>query len=183
MGYISTISNVVRSKGDPKVISSGRGSLAPSDRLARALGWFSIGLGLSELLAPRLITRSVGLQGKEGLVRAYGAREIGSGLLSLAPEKGMGLWSRVAGDFLDIATLTGALRRDNPKRSQAQLALAVLVAVTAIDLVGAQGVSARHRRNGGDRHKYRDRSGFPQGVQKARDAAKNATAHSMAAAE
>jgi hypothetical protein len=183
MAYISGISNIVRSEGDPKVLSTGRGSLGPSDRLARALGWFSLGLGLSELVAPQLITRSLGLDGKQSLIRAYGAREIGSGVLSLSTEKGMGLWSRIAGDFLDIATLMGALRRDNPKRSQARLALAMVAGVTVLDIVCAQGVSARHLRSGGDRRKYSDRTGFPQGVQKARGAAKNFTAPSTAAAE
>jgi hypothetical protein len=60
--------------------------LGAADRLGRALGWFSIGLGVTELLAPRLITRALGMQGSEGLVRAYGAREIGSGLLSPRPQ-------------------------------------------------------------------------------------------------
>jgi hypothetical protein len=90
--------------------------LGAADRLGRALGWFSIGLGVTELLAPRLITRALGMQGSEGLVRAYGAREIGSGLLSLSLEKGAGLWSRVAGDGLDIATLLNAYRPNNPRR-------------------------------------------------------------------
>ena len=52
---------------------------ASSDRMARALGWFSIGLGMTELLAPRRITRALGMEGTEGLLRFYGAREIASG--------------------------------------------------------------------------------------------------------
>ena len=70
--------------GDPKVLKSGRSSLGSSDQLSRALGWFSIGLGITELLMPRRITKELGMEGNEGLVRAYGAREIGSGLLSLS---------------------------------------------------------------------------------------------------
>ena len=95
MNYIS---NVTRSEGDPKVVRSGPGSLAAADRLARVLGWFSIGLGAAELIAPSRITAALGLQGKEGVVRAYGAREITSGILSLSVDKQAGLWSRVAGD-------------------------------------------------------------------------------------
>ena len=45
------ISNIARSKGDPKVLHSGPSSLGAADRMAKALGWFSIGLGLTELIA------------------------------------------------------------------------------------------------------------------------------------
>ncbi len=118
------ISNIIRSEGDPKVLHSGPSSVASSDRLAKALGWFSIGLGLTELIAPGSITRALGMQGKEGLVRAYGLREIGSGVLSLSPDKQAGLWSRVAGDGIDIATLMTGLREDNPKRQNVAIVLA-----------------------------------------------------------
>lgn len=113
---MGTIANFVRSKGDPKVISTGPSSFGASDRMARNLGWFSLGLGALELLAPERVTRTLGMQGQEKLVRAYGAREIASGVLSLSADKNAGLWSRVAGDGLDIVTLMGGLRADNPKR-------------------------------------------------------------------
>jgi len=35
-----------------------------ADALARGLGWFSIGLGLAEVLAPRTLTRALGLDGQ-----------------------------------------------------------------------------------------------------------------------
>jgi hypothetical protein len=166
------VSNVARSQGDPKVLRSGPSSLGGADRLARGLGWFSVGLGLAELLAPRLFTRALGMRGSEGLVRAYGAREVASGLLALSPDRGVGLWGRVAGDGLDLATLLAALRPDNPKRGNAGLALAMALGVTLLDILAAQGVAARHGRRGrGGRHDYRDRSGFPRGVASARGAA------------
>src|SRR3954454_4208212 len=102
------ISNLVRSEDDPKVLRTGPSSLTAPDQLGKALGWFSLGLGLVELLAPHRITRALGMEGKETLVRAYGAREISSGLISLSTEKTLGLWSRVAGDGIDIATLLAA---------------------------------------------------------------------------
>src|SRR6478609_8300231 len=40
--------------------------------MARGLGWFSIGLGLAELLAPRTLTRGLGMEGNEQIVQAYG---------------------------------------------------------------------------------------------------------------
>ncbi|WP_207540481.1 hypothetical protein [Sabulicella rubraurantiaca] len=167
-----SISNIARSEGDPKVLRSGPSSRGGTDELARALGWFSIGLGLAELLAPRQITRALGMEGKEMLVRGYGLREIGHGILSLSPDKKAGLWSRVGGDALDLATLASAYRPDNPKRGNVGIALAAVAGITLLDLVGAQGVTSRHRRTGGDHRRYRDRSGFPQGLQRARGAAR-----------
>jgi hypothetical protein len=169
MNYISSIA---RSEGDPRVLHAGPSSLGGVDRLARGLGWFSVGLGLAELIAPARITRALGMEGKEALVRSYGVREIGSGILSLSIDKQAGLWSRVAGDGLDIATLSSCLRSDNPKRDNAGLALAMVLGVTALDVVGALGVTSRHGRGRGRRRDYRDRSGFPQGVQAARGMAR-----------
>jgi hypothetical protein len=167
------ISNIVRTEGDPKVLRSGPSSLTAPDRLGKVLGWFSLGLGLIELLAPHRITRALGMEGQEALVRAYGAREIGSGMLSLSTEKNLGLWSRVGGDGLDIATLLTALRDDNPKVQNVTTALALVAGITLLDLMAAQGTTARHRRTSGDRHIYRHRSGFPEGLEAARGAAKD----------
>jgi hypothetical protein len=170
MNYLS---NITRTEGDPKVLQSGPSSLGAADRLSRALGWFSLVLGLTELLAPRRITGALGMEGNERLVRAYGAREIGSGILSLSVDKDVGLWSRVAGDGLDLATLLTALRPDNPKRGNVGLAVMMIVGIAAVDLLGAKAVTARHSRHGGSKRQYRDRSGFPQGVEKAHGAARD----------
>ncbi|MCR0984934.1 hypothetical protein [Roseomonas populi] len=168
----SRLSGIARSKGDPKVLRTGPSSLGGADRLARGLGWFSIGLGLTELLAPRLITRAVGLRGREGLVRAFGVRELGHGVLSLSVDKQAGLWSRVAGDVLDIVAVLPALSPANRKHGNAELALIMLLGVTVLDVLAAQGVSARHRRPPTGWRSYSDRSGFPQGAERARGAAR-----------
>jgi hypothetical protein len=173
---VTYISNISRSENDPKVLRTGPSSLGTADQLGRALGWFGIGLGVVELLAPRIITGALGMRGREGLVRAYGAREIGSGLLSLSLERDAGLWSRVAGDGLDIATVLTAYRRSNPKRSNVGLALAMLIGVTVLDIIGAQSVTTRHARQPGTWRSYRDRSGFPQGLAKARGVASSKSA-------
>jgi hypothetical protein len=173
MTYITSVSNIARSQGDPKVLSTGPGSLDTTDRLARALGWFSIGLGLTELLAPRALTRWLGMEGHETLVRAYGMREIGAGMMTLSPDKGLGLQSRVAGDALDIATLLAGLRADNPKRDNVMIALAMVVGVTLLDVAGAKGVNNAQRRSDRPARTYRDRSGYPKGLEQARGAARD----------
>jgi hypothetical protein len=170
---VKFISNITRPSGDPQVITTGPSSLSAHDRLARVLGWFSFGLGLVELLAPRRLTHALGMEGQENLVRLYGAREIGAGMLTLSLDKEVGLWSRIAGDALDLVSLAPALRRDNPKRRNAEIALVMVLGVTLLDVVGARGVPVRHSRNNKPLAKYSDRSGFPQGLDKARAAARN----------
>lgn len=171
MSYMSKITGITRSPGDPQVISTGPSSLGVADQLARALGWFSIGLGAIQLLAPRTITRALGAEGHEGLVRMYGVREIGSGVLTLSLEKEAGLWGRVAGDGLDLLTVVSALRPGNPKRGNIGVALLMLAGLTVLDVVAAQGTASRHSRSQGKSRDYRDRSGFPQGLAKAREIA------------
>jgi hypothetical protein len=153
--------------------------MAASDRLGRALGWFSIGLGLAELLAPRRFTSAFGMEGRERLVRAYGIREVGAGMLSLSVDRQAGLWSRVAGDALDLATLMTALRDDNRKRDNVGLAIAAVAGVTLLDLVAAAGTTARHRRGATKPRDYSDRSGFPQGIEKVRGVARGSEASDM----
>ncbi len=167
MNYIA---NVTRSEGDPKVLSTGPSSLSSVDRLGRALGWFSVALGAIELLAPRRVTRALGMQGHEGLVRAFGARELGAGVMSLSPEKQLGLWARVAGDGLDLLTLAGASRSSNPMRKNVGWAICLVFGVTLLDIVAAQTATTRHARSRDGWRDYGDRSGFPRGVEDARRA-------------
>lgn len=53
------------------------------------------------------------------------------------------------------------------------IALALLLGITAIDLIDAQASTARHSRGVGRKRSYRDRSGFPRGVQASRGAARD----------
>src|SRR5688572_32168789 len=93
-----------------------------TQRLASSLGWFSIGLGVAGLTAPRLLARLIGApdRGKTpAVLRAVGVREIASGLGILSQPRPAGLvWARVAGDVMDLALLTSALgsRRARPGR-------------------------------------------------------------------
>jgi hypothetical protein len=169
---VTTISNITRPEGDPKILHTGPSSLSAVDRLGRALGWFSIGLGLLELLAPARVTRALGMEGSERLVRAYGVREIGGGILSLSVDKELGLWCRIAGDGLDLLTVATALHPDNQKRGNAERALATVAAITLLDVIAAKGVAGRHSRKPDSSRQYSDRSGFPRGLESARGAAR-----------
>jgi hypothetical protein len=165
------LGNWTRSESDPKVIQSGPSSLRSSDRLARNLGWFSIGLGIVELLTAQKITSALGMRGQESLVRAFGVREITSGFMTLSVDQKAGLTSRIAGDALDIATLATAMRPDNRKRDNAALALFMVAGVTFLDIIATGATTARHTTDRGKARDYGDRSGFPNGIDAARGAA------------
>ncbi|WP_061933200.1 hypothetical protein [Aureimonas sp. AU22] len=103
--------------------------------LARGLGWFSIALGLLELAAPRRLREETGLPAPAGLVRAFGWREIATGVAILASRRPVAMvWGRVAGDMADLAVLAPTLRPDNPHRLGGGGALAMVAAITALDL-------------------------------------------------
>lgn len=105
---------------------------------SRGLGFLSIGLGLGALLVPGSLGRLIGMSEHEGLLRMVGARELASGAALLSqPDPRPGLWSRVAGDAMDLALLGAALRRSNPDRGRAMGALAVVAAIAAIDVAAS----------------------------------------------
>src|SRR5215216_6937047 len=117
-------------------------------RLAKGLGWFSVGLGLAELLAPRAIANISGVsKTRTGLIRLYGLRELASGIAIFSQEKpAEAVWSRVAGDALDLASLGVAFTSPEAKRGRLAFATANVLAVTALDVICAQQLT-----NGGQR--------------------------------
>ena len=104
------------------------------ERMGDALGWLSVGLGLMALLAPRMTGRATGLGEHTALLRGVGARELmsGAGLLTQR-NRTPWLWSRVAGDAMDLALIGPALRKDNPGRGRAFGTLIVVGAIAAMD--------------------------------------------------
>ncbi|HEX2257912.1 MAG TPA: cyclase dehydrase [Afifellaceae bacterium] len=135
----------------------GRGS---AEMLARGLGWFSIGLGLAELLGARSINRTLGTGDHDLVVRAYGLREIATGVGILTQENPRPwVWARVAGDLLDLASLAPALGQDNPQRDKAAVAFGNVALVTALDVGCALVLPEPLMKPVAD---YSDRSGFPR---------------------
>lgn len=169
---LTNMTRVARSPGDPAIERKGPSSLTAPDRLARALGWFSVGLGIAELVAAERIAKSLGLDDKAGLIRAYGARELASAVPTLSIDKHVGLAARIGGDALDLATLATALHRDNPKRGNAAIATAMVVGITVLDVIAYTGVKAAHRRGPESERDYSDRSGWPRGEQASHGAAR-----------
>ena len=150
-----------------------RGSSA--DALARGLGWFSIGLGVAELFAGRRIARALGMEEHTGLIRAYGAREImtGVGILALGDAKPW-IWGRVAGDALDLGTLATGLDERNRQRENVGLALAAVAGVTLLDVLCARALSeGRERQRIASVRDFSDRRGMPRPPEEIRGAARD----------
>ena len=145
------------------------------DTLARSLGWFSLALGAAELLAPRQVTRSLGQRGYEPVAVSYGAREIATGLgILLSKDPAPWVWGRVAGDALDIATLTAGLGNRRAKTETMLGALIAVAGVAALDIYCASGLSRKSRGPLPPTRDYSDRSGFPQDPRAMRGRARNA---------
>ena len=86
---------------------NGSGRMFGDDhQLARALGWFSLGLGIAQLLAPRKVSRTIGMGDHPLLMRIVGLRELTCGLGILTqPNPATWLKARMIGDAMDLALL------------------------------------------------------------------------------
>jgi uncharacterized membrane protein len=114
-------------------------ALVRSGRRARRLGWFSIGLGTAQLLAPRRVAKVIGVAHDAracATLRVVGARELLAGIGILARRRPTGwLWSRVLGDAMDLALLARAFGSAKKKhRRRIPLAMAAVAGVTLLDI-------------------------------------------------
>ncbi len=109
-------------------------------KLGLGLGVFSIALGAAELFASHRITRTLDAEGHEGLVKAFGARELLAGAnLLVAPAVATNVWNRAAGDVMDIAA-AGVAVRNSPQNKAAWGTLAFVVAALGLDVWVARGL-------------------------------------------
>jgi len=145
-----------------------------ADALAQGLGWFSIGLGVAELVAPERLARFLGMEERTELIRTYGAREIltGVGILS-QDDPTPWIWGRVGGDALDLGTLAMGLGRDNPQRGNVGLAIGAVAGVMALDLICAQALGRERERQALPVWDYGDRRGMPGPPEAMRGAARD----------
>lgn len=124
--------------------------------LASGLGWLSIGLGLTELLAPGRVASSIGLcsdRNTRRTLRAMGLREIATGLGILsATRRGPWLWLRVGGDILDMALLGTSMRSRNNDSARISGVLTAVAGITAIDALAARRVAKAERTPGAGAH-------------------------------
>lgn len=112
-----------------------------SSTLSTALGWLSIGLGLTEVVGAEPLADWLGMRDQAKFLRLYGFRELGSGIGILSSrrqqKRAIWMWSRVLGDAMDIATLAKGLSRENPNRAHVEQVLTAVLGVTALDMICA----------------------------------------------
>jgi hypothetical protein len=128
--------------------------------LARGLGWFSVGLGVAQVVMPGKMARFLGVPEHEGLIRACGAREIAVGVgLLLTDNPKPWIYGRIGGDALDLAGL-GLSIENGTEQVNAAIAAGAVAGITALDLACARGLAEESQEV--TEWDYSDRSGFPQ---------------------
>lgn len=123
----------------------GRGVEQSTERRAKGLGWFSIGLGLAQIAAPRAVARLIGVNDDDetrNTMFAVGLREITSGVGILSRPRPAGwVWTRVGGDLMDLALLGKAMSADDSDRNRVAAATAAVVGVILLDVMTGQQLS------------------------------------------
>jgi hypothetical protein len=115
----------------------------PGVDLARGMGWFSVGMGLAQLLTPGLVGSLTGVRNNR-LLRLYGMRQLACGVGILNSEQPANwMWARVAGDVMDFATvLEGLASGDENRTDEAFTALLGVAAATITDAACASSLQA-----------------------------------------
>lgn len=136
--------NLHRSNPSPVLLLHGvstRNKTSPmkaTHRLARGLGWFSVCLGLAEIISGRELDRYLGTGRRQGILRLFGLRELGAGAVILAQREpnAASVWSRVGGDVMDLIFLGTALEHQGNKTRLERLTVATttVAAITALDI-------------------------------------------------
>ncbi|MGB6205986.1 hypothetical protein, partial [Mycobacterium sp.] len=109
--------------------------------LVKGLGGASLGLGLSEILAPSKVADAAGLDDTDRsrtVIRALGLRECTHAAALLFGSSKL-VWTRVAGDILDVSLLGAALAKSNHgrRRRRGTASAVALAGIAAADLYAA----------------------------------------------
>jgi hypothetical protein len=118
--------------------------MTTTDKAAAAgLGVASLAIGLTEIAAPKALEDLMGLGNGANtrLLRLMGLREImhGVGILT-SRDPAPAVWSRVAGDAVDLALL-GAAARQTTRPTGLAFATAAVLGITALDVLVARRLS------------------------------------------
>lgn len=117
-------------------------------RLAQGLGWFSIGLGVTKLLVPTLVSRAIGTRGGHPtMMRLFGLREILTGAALLTGRNPVrALDARLAGGAIDLAMLGISWLRGDGGRARIATAAASVMGTAGLDLLARRHLSADPQR-------------------------------------
>ncbi len=146
-------------------------------QVSRGLGVFSFGLGLFGAMRPASLARAIGVPPiplDTGFLRFVGIREImAAGNLLLQPQESTFVWSRVAGDTMDVLYLTAKLALGKGTRKDRLVpALAAVTGIGVLDLYTAVSLSRRRGLGSSDTMPStwrRDVEGAPGGTENLKD--------------
>jgi len=131
-----------------------------ADPMAKALGFFSLGLGLAQLAAPRRVMNAIGVEDTDrnrNTMLALGLREFTSGLGILGPGHTAGwLQARVGGDVMDLALLAGAFRSDERDGRRLNVALAAVAGALVLDVLATRRAREQGQEDGDRRPSGRE---------------------------
>jgi hypothetical protein len=145
-----------------------------AEALAQGLGWFSLALGAVEVFGGKSVARWLGMEQHETLIRAYGVREIATGIgILTSKDPTPWIWGRVAGDGLDLATLGKGLSDPNAERDHVLMAMGAVAGATMLDVICANALTGESQQPRQLRWDYSDRSGLPRPAQQMRGAARD----------
>ncbi len=110
--------------------------------LSKALGWFSIGLGLAQLAVPHRVAEWIGVSDgndNHAILRAVGLRGLTSGIGILSQSRSAGwMKARVGGDVMDLAFLGTALNAGHAQPERITAAMAAVAGLAVLDLLCTQ---------------------------------------------
>lgn len=119
------------------LFSRGGKGTEPAIGTATKLGLFSYGLGITQLLRPGSVNRFVGVPDfglNHTMQQIIGVREIVSGSGILCGDNTSGwMWSRVAGDIMDLTILAGTLGTPVGIRKRLVPAILAVGALTVLE--------------------------------------------------
>ena len=118
---------------------------AAGERQAKWLGALSLALGVSQLAAPGALATLIGLPDdakRRTALRIIGARELASAAgLFAKPGSASAVWSRVAGDAIDLALLGAAFSDPEAKKGRLAAAAGAVLGIAALDVFSAARLS------------------------------------------
>lgn len=125
---------------------------AAPEQLARGLGWFSVGIGIAQVVAPRTIARLCGVPVPPPLMVLCGLREIACGLGLLTQEQPQPwIKARLAGDTVDLVAFGCATLVPGADRRRIAVAGAAVAGISVLDAYCSYEL-ARHGRHLPPRH-------------------------------
>jgi len=129
-----------------------QGNRMKAETIGRTIGVASLAFGMTDMLFGGRFGRGIGAGHHMGgrLFQVAGAREVVTGIAGLiSPGSPAPVRWRLAGDAFDLAVLAYIAAPSNPRRKTAFLALGLVAAVAAADLLAARAMAPKKERRAG----------------------------------